>query len=85
MKRPLFSFDTAAGLALRLLAAANTAADSAKTRHSDRRAMLGGLLADIEGVDDNDVTVQILALQTNLQASYQTSSMLSKLTIVNYM
>ncbi|WP_296577052.1 hypothetical protein [Phreatobacter sp.] len=67
------------------IAAANTAADSAKTRHSDRRAMLGGLLADIEGVDDNDVTVQILALQTNLQASYQTSSMLSKLTIVNYM
>jgi flagellar hook-associated protein 3 FlgL len=67
------------------IAAANTAADSAKTRHSDRRAMLGGLLADIEGVDDNEVTVQILALQTNLQASYQTSSMLSKLTIVNYM
>ncbi|MDP2801680.1 MAG: hypothetical protein Q8O26_07330, partial [Phreatobacter sp.] len=67
------------------ISAANSAADSAKIRHGDRRSMLGGLLTDIEGVDDNEVGVQILALQTNLQASYQTSSMLSKLTIINYM
>lgn len=67
------------------IAAANTAADSAKTRHADRKAMLGGLVSDIEKADPNEVGVQMLALQTNLQASYQTSSMLSKLTIVNYM
>jgi hypothetical protein len=47
--------------------------------------MLGGLVTDIERADPNEVGVQMLALQTNLQASYQTSSMLSKLTIVNYM
>lgn len=67
------------------IAAANTAADSAKTRHADRKAMLGGLVSDIENADPNEIGVQMLALQTNLQASYQTSSMLSKLTIVNYM
>ena len=67
------------------IAAANTAADSAKTRHGDRRAMLGALLTDIEGADDNEVAVHIMALKTNLQASYETSSMLSQLTILNYM
>ncbi|MBX9993014.1 hypothetical protein [Phreatobacter oligotrophus] len=67
------------------IAAASTAADSAKTRHADRKSMLGGLVTDIERADPNEVGVQMLALQTNLQASYQTSSMLSKLTIVNYM
>lgn len=67
------------------ISAANSAADAAKTRHSDTKAMLGGLLTDIEGVDDNTVAVQILALQTNLQASYQTTSMLSQLSILKYM
>lgn len=67
------------------VAAANSAANSAKTRHSDSKAMLGRLLSDIEGVDDNTVAVQILALQTNLQASYQTTSMLSQLSILKYM
>jgi flagellar hook-associated protein 3 FlgL len=67
------------------IAAANSGADSAKVRHTDAKSMLGGLLTDIEGVDDNEIAVQILALQTNLQASYQTSSMLSKLTLVSYL
>lgn len=67
------------------ISAANTAANSAKQRHTDGKAMLGGLLTDIEGVDDNEVAVQILALQTNLQASYQTTSMLSQLTLTKYL
>lgn len=67
------------------IAAANTTANSAKTRHGDQRAMMVGLISDIEGVDDNEVAVHILALQTNLQASYQTSSMLSKLSLINYL
>jgi flagellar hook-associated protein 3 FlgL len=67
------------------IAAANTGASSAKTRHTDSRSMLGGLLTDIEGVDDNEVAVQILALQTNLQASYQTTSMLSQLSLLKYL
>jgi len=67
------------------IAAANTGANSAKTRHTDSTAMLGGLLTDIEGVDDNEVAVQILAMQTNLQASYQTTSMLSQLSLLKYL
>ena len=32
-----------------------------------------------------EVAVQILALQTQLQASYETTSILSKLTLTNYL
>lgn len=67
------------------IAAASTAANAAKARHTDTKAMLDGLIADLEGVDDNEVAVQILALQTNLQASYQTTAMLAQLTLTKYL
>jgi flagellar hook-associated protein 3 FlgL len=36
-------------------------------------------------VDPQEVATQVLALQTQLQASLQTTAMLSKLSIVNYL
>jgi len=42
-------------------------------------------LADVETVSKEEVAVQILALQTQLQASYETTSILSKLTLTNYL
>ena len=33
---------------------------------------------------DEEVAVQIAALQTRLQATYQTTSMISRLSLVNY-
>uniref|UniRef100_UPI00195488AB hypothetical protein n=1 Tax=Escherichia coli TaxID=562 RepID=UPI00195488AB len=67
------------------IASANSNADSAKARHKDSDAMLTDMLAGVTGVSNETVAAQIMALQTMMQASYQTSSMLSKLTLVNYM
>ncbi len=54
-------------------------------RQKDRAAMLEGTLADIEGVRTEEVAVSLLTLQTRLQASYQTTSTLSRLSLVNFL
>lgn len=59
--------------------------DNAATRHSNYKAQLDNLLSDIETVSKEDVAMEILALQTRLQASYQVTSMVSKLSLVNFM
>lgn len=59
--------------------------ESATKRHTDYKAQLDNLLSDIETVSKEDVAMEILALQTRLQASYQTTSMVSKLSLVNFM
>ena len=56
-----------------------------KSRHSDYSSQMQGLLAGIEKSNDNEVAVQIAALQTRLQATYQTTSLISKLSLVNYL
>ena len=58
--------------------------ESATKRHTDYKAQLDNLLSDIETVSKEDVAMEILALQTRLQASYQTTSMVSKLSLVNF-
>jgi flagellin-like hook-associated protein FlgL len=67
------------------IAGANLAANAAKTRIDDKKALLQGVLGGIENVNPNEVGVQLLALQTQLQASLQVTSMLSKLSLVNFM
>jgi flagellar hook-associated protein 3 FlgL len=66
------------------IAGANLAANAAKTRIDDKKALLHGVLSGIENVDPNEVGVRLLALQTQLQASLQVASMLSKLSLVNF-
>ena len=56
----------------------------AKAQNRSTRATLEDTLGGIDTVDTNAVTVQLLALQTQLQASYQITSTLSKLSLVNY-
>jgi flagellar hook-associated protein 3 FlgL len=65
------------------LASAQTAMQTAKDRHQQTQKTLTDMLQSIEMVDPNQVGVQILALQTNLQASLQTTAMLSKLNLVS--
>jgi len=65
------------------LASAQTAMETAKDRHQQTQKTLTDLLQSIETSDPNEVGVQILTLQTNIQASLQTTAMLSKLTLVN--
>ena len=54
-------------------------------RHEANQTLLEGLVADVEEVDIYEVSAQLLTLRTRLEASYQTSSILSRLSIVNYL
>lgn len=58
---------------------------TAKTRHSDRKEFLSGLLSEIESTRTEEVAVQLTSLQTQLEASYQTTARLSQLSLVNYL
>ncbi|MEQ1769443.1 MAG: hypothetical protein ABL879_06340, partial [Devosia sp.] len=54
-------------------------------RHKNYSATLQQVLSDIETVPKEDVAMELLALQTRLTASYQAMSMVSQLSLVNYM
>jgi flagellin-like hook-associated protein FlgL len=64
---------------------AQTSLTRAKERHDSTKTYLTTTLSGIEDVTTEEVAVQILALQTRLQASYQTTSILSQLTLTNYL
>jgi flagellin-like hook-associated protein FlgL len=67
------------------IAGAQTSVANAKARHQQSHATLSDLLQGIEGVSLEQVGAQILALQTSLQASLQTTSMLYKTNLLNYL
>lgn len=67
------------------LTGAQMASKTAKDRHIQTNSTLQGLLDGIEGVSPQEVAVQILALQTRLQASLQTTSMLYQLNLTNFL
>jgi flagellin-like hook-associated protein FlgL len=48
-------------------------------------AQLKTMLEEIEGVSKEEVAMEILALQTRLEASYQTTALVAQLSLVNYM
>jgi len=66
---------------------ANTQATmkSVTSQQTQAQTTLQSLVSNIETVSSDQVASQILALQTNLQASYQTTSMLSQLDLVKYL
>jgi flagellar hook-associated protein 3 FlgL len=57
----------------------------AGTRQKQSGAMLQGIIDQAESVSPDQVATQILALQTALQASYQTTSMLSQLSLTKFL
>ena len=67
------------------IAFAQTTAQGASSRQQERKTMLENLLQGIEQASPDQVGAQILALQTQLQASLQTTSMLYRLSIINYL
>lgn len=67
------------------LGVARAALKGASDRHTDYKAQLDNLLSDVETVSKEDVAMELLALQTRLAASYQVTSMVSKLSLVNYL
>jgi hypothetical protein len=67
------------------LAFAQTTMNDAKDRQRQSKGMLEAMLQGIEQAPQEEVAAQILMLQTRLQASLQTTSMLYQLSIVNYL
>jgi len=67
------------------LAFAQTTMKDAAQRQEQRKTMLQDLLEGIEQRPQEEVAAEILALQTRLEASLQTTSILYRLSIVNYL
>jgi len=66
------------------LASAQTSLKAAKDRHQQANSTLNDFLQQIEGVSNEDVGAQLLTLQTRMRASMQLTSMLSQISLVNY-
>jgi len=66
------------------LAGAQTTVAGASDRHKQTKSTLADMLQQIEGVSNEDVAAKIMALQTRLQASLQTTSLLFKTSLVDY-
>lgn len=62
-----------------------TTLGSVKTRQDTYKSQLQGLLDDTEKVPQEEVAMKLIALQTQLQASYQVVSKVSQLSLVNYL
>ena len=67
------------------LAVASAAMGQAAGDLKITRAQAEDSLGDIENADPNEVAMKLLATQTRLQASYQTTSLVQKLSLVNYL
>jgi hypothetical protein len=67
------------------LATAQMTMKNAQSRQTQARGTLQGIIDQAESASPDQVASQILALQTSLQASYQTTAMLSQLTLTKYL
>lgn len=67
------------------LAGVQTTLGAAADRHQQSTSTLSDFLQEVEGVSNEEVAARILALQTTLQASLQTTAMLYQTSILNYL
>jgi hypothetical protein len=58
---------------------------SIKERLTTSDSQLNTMLGEIEGVSQEEVAMEMLALQTRLEASYQTTALIGKMSLVNYL
>jgi flagellin-like hook-associated protein FlgL len=66
-------------------AGAQAAIKSTTDRQVQTKAMAQTMLDSIEGINNDEVATKILALQTALQASYQTTSTLYQMSLVKFL
>ncbi len=66
-------------------ATAQATMKDATSRQKQAQGMLQGIVDQAENISPDQVATQILALQTALQASYQTTAMLAQLTLTKYL
>jgi flagellar hook-associated protein 3 FlgL len=64
---------------------AQTTMKDATARQTQAKNALQNLVDQTEGISQDQVASEILQLQTNLQASYQTTSMLSQLSLTKFL
>lgn len=64
---------------------AQVAVKNAKDRQTQVGATAQSMLDSIQGINDDEVAAKIMALQTSLQASYQTTSSLYQMSLVKFM
>jgi flagellar hook-associated protein 3 FlgL len=67
------------------LSIAATTFKAASERHKSTKLLYQDMLGQIETPKQQEVAAQILSLQTRLEASYRTTSLISKLSLVNYL
>lgn len=67
------------------LANVQTTITSTQGQHQQTTNVLTNMLQSIEGIDQNQIGVQILALQTSLSASLSTTARLSQMSLLNYL
>jgi flagellin-like hook-associated protein FlgL len=67
------------------IGAAQASVKAAQERHQQSSSVLAGLLDQSQGVSTVEVATQILALQTRLQASLQTTAILYQLNLSDYL
>lgn len=67
------------------ISTAQFVAGQADERHKATKATAEDLLSQVESADVNEVSVKILQLQTRLEASYQTTAVLSQLSLVYFL
>lgn len=66
-------------------AGAQTAIATTKARQTQTGSIAQSMLDSIQGINDNEVATKIMALQTSLQASYQTTASLYQLSLLKYL
>lgn len=66
------------------IAGANFSAAASKSRLADKRPVLQGLIDEIENVSPEEVGVKLLALNTRMQATLQTTALLSRFTLLDF-
>jgi flagellar hook-associated protein 3 FlgL len=67
------------------LANAQSTMKDATARQTQTQTALQNMIDQTEGISQNQVASEILALQTSLQASYQTTAMLSQLSLTKFL
>jgi len=57
----------------------------ADERHKTKANFVGSVIADVEDASEEETAAKLLSLQTKMQAAYQTTSIISRLTLTDYL
>ncbi|WP_406854108.1 hypothetical protein ABEG18_16310 [Alsobacter sp. KACC 23698] len=91
IKRPVTPTSPAPGKAYTIQSAhvdiglAAVTLKNAQQRQTDTKAQLENVLSGVEDANPEAVAAQLMTLQTQLQASYQMTSTMAKMSLVNYL